>query len=181
MKTALIVDFDTRRVLFQKIVDSLRLLPSRGDWDLNWGEPFLAVSVDRRIWVRIFYEETLPVSIDKLKHEIERLKPHLAEGSKLCLCLPQSWGLGHAKLAESLDSNVRLWNYSSSENNAVIAHELIRDQSVKLRQNETSEVIVQPVKEGKRAIDYRLSLDEVRELAEMGLELKRRNFSKITD
>ena len=44
MKTALIVDFDTRRVLFQKIVDSLRLLPSRGDWDLNWGEPFLAVS-----------------------------------------------------------------------------------------------------------------------------------------
>ncbi len=169
MKTALIVDFDTRRVLFQKIVESLRRLPSKEDWDLNWGEPFLAVARDRRIWIRIFYEETLPVSPEKLKHEIDRLKPHLPEGGELCLCVPQSWGLRSEDLPEDSLFSVRFWNYSNLENSSVFSHEIVRGQAP----GQFKQTGITARLDLKPETDHRLSSDEVRELAEMGLALKR--------
>ncbi len=176
MKTALIVDFDTRRVLFQKIVESLRLLHAQEDWDLNWGEPFLAVTRDRRIWVRIFYEETLPVSAEKIKHEIERLKPHLPAEGELSLCVPQSWGLNVESLPEEVISSARFWSYSNLENNTVFSNEWVRAQAAQpaLKTGFMAPSVI------AAELDFRLSSDEVRALAEMGLELKRLQRKQIS-
>jgi|GEM_PF-3327299 len=171
MKTAVIVDFDTRRVLFQKIVESLRILPFNEEWDLNWGEPFLAVTRDRRVWVRIFYEESMPVSVEKLKHEIERLKPHLSQGGEICVCLPKNSQLGIADLPMGAEVPVRLWNYSHLSGGEVTSDELIKKKPpIVLTLNKT--IQVESAASQTSASD-RLSSEEVRELAEMGLALKR--------
>ncbi len=169
MKTAVIVDFDTRRVLFQKIVESLRILPTMEDWDLNWGEPFLAVTRDRRIWVRIFYDESMPVSVEKLQHEIERLTPHLSQGGEIYVCLPKSSGLGVEDLPAGMTVPVHLWNYSHLGGNAVVSHELAKKQvlAVNSPSPEVKSVCAQS------QASERLSPEEVRGLAEIGLALKR--------
>ena len=177
MKTTLIVDFDTRRLLFQKIIVSLGRLPSREDWDLNWGEPFLAVSHNRQIWIRVFYEESLPVSPEKLKHEIERLQPHIPGGGELCLCVPQAWGLSAEDLPEDVVLLVRFWSYAHSEKNLVHSHETVRGQSFQLPSPGGFAVVSRLA---NPELDRRLSTDEVRELAEMGLALKRLSRNKVS-
>lgn len=176
MKTAVIVDFDTRRILFQKIVGSLKLLPSIEDWDLNWGEPFIAVTKDRRVWVRVFYEESLPASAEKLKNEIERLKPHLPEDGELCVCVPRAWGFDREDWSEQFSFRVRLWSYSSLGNGFISATEAVAGPVavVPAQVRETS--VVKPM---NQILDQRLDADEVRELAEMGVALKRFRFQSL--
>lgn len=169
MKTAVIIDFDTRRVLFQKIVESLDLFPSMESWDLTWGEPFLAVTNDRSTWVRVFYEESLPGSAEKLKSEVERLLPHLTPGGELILCLPQSCETELQAMLSNSFPPVRVWSYSHAGNGSVFAHERGKEASKPpILEMGSAALLSSPAK-----LDQRLSADEVRELAEMGLELKR--------
>lgn len=180
MKTAVVVDFDTRRVLFQKIVEALRLFPSMENWDLSWGEPYLAVTKDRRIWVRVFYEESMPSSVEKLKGEVERLAPHLKSGGEMILCLPQGCDLDLQEVFSVQSVPVRLWSYSGIAHGVVAVREVEKNTSLK-----GPPIVINPTVDSERFVasgqtDQRLSSAEVRQLAEMGLELKRFNLKQAS-
>ena len=173
MKSTVSVDLDVRRGLFQKIVESLRLVTATEDWDLSWGDPFIAVTKNSQIWVRIFYEESYRPSVEKLRNEIDRLKPLIPQGGQLSLCFPQSWQMEDKDLPDLKLFPARYWSYNClGSNGAVLAHEVVRGHKM-----ETADCDY-PTVAGLMALpqsgsEQRLSSDEVRELADIGLELKR--------
>ncbi|HRK62132.1 MAG TPA: hypothetical protein PLY88_06255 [Candidatus Omnitrophota bacterium] len=171
LKTSVVADFDSRRELFHKVVGSLNLLSPSDKWDLSWGEPFLALSRDRKLWVRIFYEESLPITAERLRAESDRLKPHISEGGRLVLCIPENWaqGLGHEGL--STDFPVRVWIYSHLADGRVVTREL---DSV----TEPKDSLASMVSNQDRESEEKLSSDEIRELTEIGVELKRYALKK---
>ncbi len=172
IKSPLIADFDSRRVLFHQVVESLNLLPSLKAWDLSWGEPFLALSPDRKLWVRVFYEESLPITIERLRIEAERLKPHLVAGGQLVLCIPEIWSKGVSSRALQTDISARIWSYSQVPERGVVVRELIHAETAERAPAE------QPASPEPRQKEEKLTSDEIRELTEMGVELKRYTLKK---
>ncbi len=172
IKSPLIADFDSRRVLFHQVVESLNLLPSLKAWDLSWGEPFLALSPDRKLWVRVFYEESLPITIERLRIEAQRLRPHLIEGGQLVLCIPEIWAKGVSRKALQTDISARIWSYAQVPDRGVVMRELIHAEVAESLPAEPFAGAEQREKEEK------LTSDEIRELTEMGVELKRYALKK---
>ena len=174
MKSVAIIDFDVRRGLFQKIVESLAVVTALEDWDLSWGDPFIAVTKNRQSWIRVFYEESYPPSVEKLKNEVDRLKPLIPQGGQLSLCFPQSWRVESKGLPDLELFPVRYWSYVFlGSNGTVSAHEVTSGH-----ETETVACDYPAVAQGVMVLpqigsEKRLSAEEVRELAEMGLELKR--------
>ena len=171
MKENAVVDFDLRKVYFQKIVESLKLGPAPQDWDLNWGEPFIAVTKNRQVWVRIFYEETQPPSLEKLKNEVARLIPLLPPQGQLSLCFPRTWEVDRGNLPVSDSFLIRYWNYSPFERNGSLSVQEMMDTPASVIPSSSLKKATMP--EPFAVVDQRLNSDEVRELAEMGLALKR--------
>lgn len=172
IKSPLIADFDSRRVLFHQVVESLNLLPSLKVWDLSWGEPFLALSPDRKLWVRVFYEESLPITIERLRIEADRLKPHLIAGGKLIFCIPEIWSQGVNRKVLQAEIPARVWSYMQASEQGVVIRELIDNEEPQIA------AVPQDSWTENREKEEKLSSDEIRELTEMGVELKRYAFKK---
>lgn len=167
-----VADFDSRRALFHAVVNALPVLPSRDAWDLKWGEPFIALSKDKKIWARIFYQDALPVTEKRLKGEVERLQPHLSENGQLILCLPEAWArqLKENFLPEGL--LIRMWSYTAFPNGDISMREIpprVLGESESYRST-----VVRP----DRELDEKLSTEEIRDLTELGVELKRYSLRK---
>ncbi len=172
MKAVVAPDVDSQRLFFRKLIESLQLATSIKDWDLKWGEPFLAVTHDHQVWVRVFHEESGAITVERLEGEAQRLLPLLPKGGKLIFCLPESWGFNLNDLPELEAVSVRAWGYSGTAAAFSVSELLASPPVVK--------------SEKKRTLAYqsseseRLSTDEVRELAEIGLELKRFCFKQAS-
>lgn len=157
---------DSKQGFFYKIIKSLNFFENLEEWDLSWGEPFLAVSQDRRVWVRVFYEESLPVSPEKLQCEAERLKPHIPARGELLFCFPQSWKIEPKDLGRQMPFTLRLWSYSGACETAVFSREIRKEEKRPVQ-------VLAPEEGGQADLVERLSPEEVHELAEMGVAFKR--------
>lgn len=172
LKNSVIADFDSRRGLFHKVVGSLDLLSPSDTWDLSWGEPFLALSRNRKLWVRVFYEESLPITAERLRSEAERLRPHVSDEGRLILCIPESWARGLRYEAFSSDFSVSVWSYSYRAGGGVVAQEM--SFQAESRKDQPSFVAVSQ----NSYSEEKLSSDEIRELTEIGVEMKRYTLKK---
>lgn len=172
IRSPIITDFDSHRVLFHQVVEALNLLPSLDAWDLSWGEPFLALSPDRKLWVRVFYEESLPITIERLRTEADRLKPHLLGGGQLVLCIPEIWSKGVSRRALQTDVSAKIWSYTQLPEGGVVMRELPNSEHAENTPQE------QPASQPAGEKEEKLTSDEIRELTEMGVELKRYTLKK---
>lgn len=172
VKPSIVTDFDSRRALFHAVIDALPVSLPRDAWDLKWGEPFIALSKDKKIWVRIFYQDALPITENRLKGEVERLRPHLTENGQLILCLPEAWD---RQLKENFlpdGGAVRVWSYAPALNGDVSMRE------IPLRVLGELELCHSAVIRPDCELDEKLSTEEVRGLTELGVELKRYSLRK---
>lgn len=172
VRTSLAADSDSRRCLFQSIVKALNLFPSQDSWDLKWGEPFIALSQDRKIWVRVFYREASPLSAERLEAEVRRLSPHIPKEGRLLLCLPDIWARKLRSGFSVKKHQAQLWSYTELPGRGVAV------EGPDAIQPESGLVLKESAPCSEAVGDEKLSFDEVRQLTEMGVEFKRYTLQK---